>query len=177
MDILHLIDRLEEEISQGRRLPFADTVILNEQRLWDIIDTMRISIPEEVQAAQQVDREHERILAQAREEAGRIIDLARKRAQEMTSGHELMQNAQAEAMEIVSRGQVEVRRLQAEADSYALGVMGELEERLEQVLQTVRNGVELLSSREERKESSDSEGVSGPGGGVSMSRVSEKRGR
>ena len=51
MDILHLIDRLEDELSRGRRLPLTSIVMLNEQRLWSVIDTMRISIPKEVDEA------------------------------------------------------------------------------------------------------------------------------
>jgi len=147
MDILHLIDRLEEELSRGRRLPFTSIVVVNEQRLWDTIDTMRISIPEEVQRAQRVERERERLLAQAREEAGRIVELARKRAEEMRSSHELIQSAQAQAAEIVAQAQSDSERLQLEADSYALEVLAQLEEQLRRKLQTVQNGVKLLSGK------------------------------
>jgi len=155
VDILHLIDRLEEEIDHGRRLPFTSTVVINEQRLWDIIDSMRISIPEEVERAQQVERERERILAQAREEAERIVALAREQAEELTSSHELMQNAQAEAEQIIARARSEAERFQREAESYALGVLKQLEEQLTRELQTVRNGIRLLQQGEES--SSDEE--------------------
>jgi len=157
MDILHLIDRLEEELSQGHRLPLTSIVVVNEQRLWDTIDAMRISIPEEVQRAQRVERERERILAQAREEAGRIVELARKRAEEMTSSHELIQSAQAQAAEIVARAQSEAERLQLEADSYALEVLAQLEEQLRRKLQTVQNGVKLLSGKKETATNPDDE--------------------
>jgi len=157
MDILHLIDRLEQELSQGQRLPFTSSVLVNEQRLWDIIDNMHTFIPEEVQRAKQVERERERILAQAREEAGRIVDLARERAEELTSSHELVRSARAEAAEIVSRARSEAERLQLEADSYALDVLVQMEEQLKRVLQTVQNGERLLSGRKETRASPDSE--------------------
>ncbi|MEA3344865.1 MAG: ATPase [Chloroflexota bacterium] len=150
MDILHLIDRLEEEISQGYRLPFSSTVIVNEERLWDIIDTMRISVPEEVQQAQQVERERERILAQAQEEAGRIVALARRQAEEMKSDREVIQSAKAEAEDILTQAQREAQQFQAEADSYALEVLTKLEEQLSQTLQAVQNGVEQLSNQREK---------------------------
>ena len=156
MDILHLIDRLEEELSRGRRLPFTSIVMLNEQRLWNVIDTMRISIPKEVEEAQAVNRERERMLAQAREEAGRIVDLTRKRAEEITSSHELIRSARAEAAEIVSRAQHEAQRFHDEADSYAMQVLSQLEDQLNQVLHTVQSGVQVLSG--ENKSGVDSEG-------------------
>ena len=48
MDILHLIDRLEELFNESRALPFTHTVMVDEDRMLDIIDQMRISIPEEI---------------------------------------------------------------------------------------------------------------------------------
>jgi len=157
MDILHLIDRLEEEISHGRRLPFSSTVVVNEERLWDIIDAMRISIPQEVERARRVEQERTRILAQAREEGGRIVELAREQVAEMTANQQIIRDAQAEAEKIVSQAQGEVARMQSKADSYAMGVLTQLEEQLNRVLETVHNGVKVLNSREGTEASSDSE--------------------
>jgi F0F1-type ATP synthase membrane subunit b/b' len=174
VDILHLIDRLEEEISQGRRLPLAGMVVLNEQRLWDIIDTMRISVPEEVQQAQQVNRDRERILAQVREEAGRIVDLARKQAEEITSDHEVIQGAQAEAEGIKAQAQREARQLQSEADAYALRVMEGLEEQLAQLLKVVRNGMALLSDDRAAMQASDDVATSRGDGSSPAKHVTER---
>jgi cell division septum initiation protein DivIVA len=157
MDILHLIDRLEEELARGRRLPFSDIVMLNEQRLWNVIDTMRISIPREVEEAQRVNRERERIITQAEEQARRIVESKRKQADEMTARHELIRSARAEAEAIVSKAQGEAQRFQTEADSYALEVLGRLEEQLKRVLQTVQNGAELLSGQQATEADADSE--------------------
>lgn len=158
MDILHLIDRLEEELSRGRRLPLTSIVMLNEQRLWNVIDTMRISIPKEVEEAQRLNRERERILAQAQEQAKRIVDSTRKQAEQMTGRHELIQSARAEAMEILAQAQREAQRFQTEADTYAFEVLAQLEEQLSSVLLTVHNGMELLSRREEVEVNPDGEG-------------------
>jgi hypothetical protein len=41
MDILHLIDRLEEILNEARPLPFTRNIIVDEERLLDLIDQMR----------------------------------------------------------------------------------------------------------------------------------------
>jgi hypothetical protein len=41
MDILHLVDRLEELLNQSRPLPFTHNVMVDEDRMLDIIDQMR----------------------------------------------------------------------------------------------------------------------------------------
>lgn len=54
MDILQMIDRLEELLNESRPLPFTHNVIVDEDRMLDLIDQMRVSIPEEVKKAQQL---------------------------------------------------------------------------------------------------------------------------
>ena len=54
MDILHLVDRLEELFNESRPIPLTHNVIVDEDRILEIIDQMRISIPEEVKKSQHV---------------------------------------------------------------------------------------------------------------------------
>jgi len=54
MDILELVDRLEELFNEGRAVPFTHSVIVDEDRFLDIIDQMRMTIPDEVRKAQQL---------------------------------------------------------------------------------------------------------------------------
>jgi len=79
MDILHLVDRLEELFNESRPVWFTHSVIVDEDRLLDMIDQMRITIPEEIKKAQQLLAQRDRILAQAQEEANRTIALAREK--------------------------------------------------------------------------------------------------
>ena len=51
MDILHLIDRLEALVEDSFHLPFTSNVIVQEDAFLDIIDQMRVTIPEEVKLA------------------------------------------------------------------------------------------------------------------------------
>ena len=53
MDILHLVDRLEELFNESRPIPFTHSVIVDEDRMLDLIDQMRVAIPDEVKKAQQ----------------------------------------------------------------------------------------------------------------------------
>jgi hypothetical protein len=77
MDILHLIDRLEELFNESRFIPFTHNVIVDEDRMLDLIDQMRVAIPEEVKKAQQIIAQRDRLLAQAQEEANRRLDIAK----------------------------------------------------------------------------------------------------
>ena len=54
MDILHLVDRLEELFNESRPIWLTHSVIVDEDRMLDLIDQMRVAIPEEIKKAQQV---------------------------------------------------------------------------------------------------------------------------
>ena len=66
MDILHLVDRLEELFNNSKPIPLSRNVVVDENSFMDIIDQMRISIPDEIKKAQQVIAQKDRILAHNR---------------------------------------------------------------------------------------------------------------
>ena len=107
MDILHLIDRLEALLNEGSHPPFVKKVMINEQRAWELIDQMRIAIPDEVKKAKRINQERDRIIAQANEEAARLIELAKEEAADLTGEHEVAKSAQMRANTIVERAQRE----------------------------------------------------------------------
>jgi hypothetical protein len=144
MDILHLIDRLEELFNESRPIPFTHNVIVDEDRMLDLIDQMRVAIPEEVKKAQQVLAQKDRILAQAQEEANRTLALAREKSEQLIERDALVQAAQARAEQIVSqiRADAEIQRI--EADKYVVDTLRNLEMELERYLNQVRNGITTL---------------------------------
>lgn len=145
MDIQHLVDRLEELIDEGRHLPFSKFTMIDEERALDLIDQMRISIPEEIEKAARVLAQRDRILAQANEEAARIVQLARERSEQMADRHEVVKEAQGRAQHILDQARAEAENITSEADGYVLDQLSSLEQKLNKMLQVVRNGMDEVS--------------------------------
>jgi regulator of protease activity HflC (stomatin/prohibitin superfamily) len=147
MDILHLIDQLEALLNEGSHPPLVGKrVLIDEQRAWEIIDQMRVSIPEEVKKAKRINQERDRIIAQANEEGTRIVELSKDEAQQLASETEIARQAQSRATTIVERAQREADALKADADDYTVQVLGKLEEDLAKALSIVRNGLLKLNT-------------------------------
>ncbi len=146
MDILHLVDRLEELFNESRSVPFTHSVIVDEDRMLDIIDQMRVSIPEEIKKAQQLLAQRDRILAQAQEEANRTIALAREKGDTMTERDAIVQAAQARGEQIIAQARVEVDATKREADEYVMDTLTKLEMEMERILGQVRNGIRSLQT-------------------------------
>jgi cell division septum initiation protein DivIVA len=144
MDILQMIDRLEELLNESRPLPFTHNVIVDEDRMLDLIDQMRVSIPEEVKKAQQLLAQRDRLIAQAQEEANRTVNIARDRSSELVERDQVVQAAYAQAEQIKAQAQTEGQAIRKEADDYVLETLRNLEMEMERAITQVRNGIHTL---------------------------------
>lgn len=141
MDIQHLVDRLEELLNSGKHVPFTTQTVIDEQRALELIDQMRISVPEEIEKAKRVLRERDRVMAQANEEAARIRELAREKSETLIQRDAITQAAQARAASIIDQSRQEAEVIRAEADQYVIDVLSDLEDALTRTLSVVRNGI------------------------------------
>jgi len=144
MDILHLVDRLEEVFNSGTAIPLSHKLMVDEDRVLEIIDQMRVSIPEEVKKSQQVLAQRDRILAQAQEEAARTVNIAKEKSEQMLGREAMVQQAQAKAEQILVAARGDAEQIRAEADDYTLDVLTKLEAELVKSLTQARNGIARL---------------------------------
>src|SRR5437868_7457269 len=115
MDIQHLVDRLEDLIDEGRHVPFSKSTLIDEERALEIIDQMRISIPEEIEKAAKVLAQRDRVMAQASEEAARVIQAAREQGVQLLDREATVQAAQSRAANIVEQARHDAEVITQEA--------------------------------------------------------------
>ncbi len=151
MDILHLIDRLEEILNDSRAIPFTHNVVVDEDKVLDLIDQMRVAIPEEVKKSQQLLAQRDRLLAQAQEEANRTLALAREKSEQLVERDAIVQAASARADQIVAQAKADIENTRRDADEYAMDTLNKLEMELDRVLTQVRNGINTLKQEKEQQ--------------------------
>lgn len=146
MDILHLVDRLEELFNESKPIWFTHSVVVDEDRMLDLIDQMRVTIPEEIKKSQQLLAQRDRILAQAQEEASRTIALAREKAEKIVAEDHISAAAKIKADEIVAQAQQDSEQTRRQADEYVLQTLEVLDEELGKIVSQVKNGIMALKS-------------------------------
>lgn len=156
MDILQLIDRLEELFNESKSIPLTRNVMVDEDRMLDIIDQMRIAIPEEVKKAQQLLGQRDRVLAQAQEEANRTLELARQKADQLTAKEIVVQEAQRRADLILAQARTDAENVRIEADDYVMKSLTQLQAELERITNQVMNGLRVVQDEQERRASAQS---------------------
>ena len=144
MDILHLIDRLEELFNESRAIPFTHNVVVDEEKMLDLIDQMRVAIPDEMKKAQQVITQRDKLLAQAQDEANRTLALAREKGEQLIERDSIVQNAQSYAEDRATDIIAEAEQTRVEADHYVVETLTNLELELERYLNQIRNGIRTL---------------------------------
>lgn len=129
--------------------------MLEERRLLDLIDEMRVSVPENVAEAQRLVEQRERILSEAEDEAHHTIAAAQEEASRRITESEITKSAEAHgqailaaaqqrAEAIVAEANKQIAQRRGEADDYALDVLRRLESHLDTLRNSVRRGIEAL---------------------------------
>ncbi|HZD58860.1 MAG TPA: ATPase [Anaerolineae bacterium] len=150
MGIMSLIDRLEDLIANGRKVPLTASVVLQEQKVYDIIDELRAVLPDELKQARWIVKERHEMVEEAERESNRIIEEARHRAEEMTKDMEIVKLAERRANEIIESAQAREREVRLGAEDYADEMLANLEVNLGKLLTAVQRGRDRLQGRIER---------------------------
>ena len=101
MDVLVLIDKLDDLIHNARPVPLTDQVRVDREEIYDLLDQMRATIPEEIKQARWIVKERQEMLAEAKREAERIVKEARDQQARLISDEEVYKQAERGAEEII----------------------------------------------------------------------------
>src|SRR5215207_9468297 len=117
MDVLVLIDKLDDLVHNAKAVPLTDQVRIDREEIYDILDQMRATIPEEIKQARWIVKERQDMLAER--QAQDIVDDARRQA----------------------------RETRLEMEDWADGILSTLEVNLDKFLTAVKRGRERLQER------------------------------
>ena len=101
MDVLVLIDKLDDLVHNAKAVPLTDQVRIDREEIYDILDQMRATIPEEIKQARWIVKERQEMLAEAKRECDRLIGEAREQAVREASQTEIVKIAERQAQDIV----------------------------------------------------------------------------
>ena len=148
MDIQHLVDRLEDLIDEGRHLFGTKFTMVDEERALEIIDQMRISVPEEIEKAARTIQQRDRVLAEANEEAARIVQQARQHSEDLIDDQEMVKQAKVRAEYVIEQAKIEASKITREADEYVMVQLSQLEQQFAHTLDEIRNGIQVMQYEE-----------------------------
>ena len=146
MSIYRVIDKLEAYVREGTWLPFG-LRILSEERVYEYIEKMRATLPEEVGRAKRIATNKERMIREAQERAQQIVTEATSTQAQLLDQSDLIRQARTTAEIVLREAEEKAQRIRAGADAYAAQVLGDLESRLATAIGSVKKGQDALATR------------------------------
>jgi cell division septum initiation protein DivIVA len=128
----------------SRRVPMSSLRMVDHTAARQVIERLRVNVPSSIIESERMLQERDRILEAAEAEAARMVEQAKRRAQEILSSDTLVSAARQEAERIIIDSQQTAQQRRDEADRYAARVLEELAEKLGIISKQVDNGLELL---------------------------------
>jgi cell division septum initiation protein DivIVA len=145
MSVYRVIDKLEASVKQGTVLPLGYRIV-SEEKLLELIEKLRASLPEEVGRARTIAKNGDRLVREAQEKAQAIVAEASSQSSAQIDDNEIVRRARATAEIVLKEAELKAARVREGADAYAAQVLTDLDARLSGALGSVKKGIEALAA-------------------------------
>ncbi|MBS6395595.1 MAG: ATPase [Clostridiales bacterium] len=153
--IEQIIEEIEDYIDtcKGPLLGSGDKIVVNRERLEELLRELRMKTPEEIKRYQKVLANKDAILADAQSKAQAIIAQANIQNQEMVNEHEIMQQAYEQANQVIEMATNQAQEIldnaTRDANEIRLGAIQYTDDMLANLQEMVQKLVETSNSRYE----------------------------
>ena len=138
--LLDYLDEIEEVLDSSKAtLPFRGKVSVDKASILDIINEIRLHLPDDIRQAQRIINDHDKILADAEHKAIGILDAAEAEAKRLTNSHELFKRASELATAITEEANKEARELKATANDYVENKLDAAENHLKEFMASLED--------------------------------------
>ena len=146
MDALELIDELEDIIDKGVSVPFTGRCLLDKEELMELIQEIKLKLPDDLNQAKWIKNERQNILNDAKTEADKIIKDAKDRIISMIDENEITKSAKEQAMQIMDKAKMDAKATKDASYAYTDNLLESVEtvvsdtiHELEKCISIVRN--------------------------------------
>lgn len=139
MEIFTLLESLEEILESGSKVPFSSKVMVDIDELRDILEDIRLKLPDELKQAKWVKEERQRIIEDAQKEADNIIKNAESKIVTMIDDNVITKKALEQKEEIIENANKVSKEICTGTHEYANAILEKVEEVLKETLEVVQN--------------------------------------
>lgn len=139
MSIDEILDEMDELLDKSPSVPFsAHKVMVDVERMRDLINDVRLNIPQEIKRAKLIDFDCNRIIKEAEAKAEAIVRKAEERAKIMVSNDAIVKEAKQKAIDMLTKAQQSSKEIKSATNTYVNNVLSDTEKFLQNSLQNVK---------------------------------------
>lgn len=139
MEIFTLLENLEELIESGQKVPFSTKVMIDVEELRDILEEIKLKLPDEMKQAKWVKEERQRIMSDAEKEADNLLKEAEGKIITMVDEHVITKQALAQKEEIIENANRVSKEISMGTRDYADSILERVEEVLKETMEIVHS--------------------------------------
>jgi vacuolar-type H+-ATPase subunit H len=146
MDVNELLGRLEEIVNEGLAVPFSDKVLVDREKVLEVVDSIRSILPEEIKQANWIKEERNRILIEAQKEADLMLKETEEHIKRMVEESEVTRRAYIQGEEIIENAKKNAREIRIGTKEYADNLLAELEKKLNEYIELIKKNREEIKN-------------------------------
>lgn len=133
MDILNLLERIEDIIEESSKFPLSNKVMIDKEEVLEVINEIRLKLPDEINRASWVAKERQRILNEAQVEADELIEKVNNQQRYLVEEHEITKQAQKLANQLIQEAEQKATEMKISAYNYSDEILSKLQERIREI--------------------------------------------
>ena len=152
MEGMEMLDQLEDIIESSHNMPFVGKALIDKDELLDLIQELRLKIPDDLKQAKWIKGERQRILLEAQKEATAIIKSAEDKIISMINENEITKKANEAAEEIIKNANTKAREIRNATRQYVDTALADSEKVLERTLATLHDNRLAMQQNHAKKQ-------------------------
>ena len=133
MKVLELLDEIEDIIDTSSGFPLTGKILVDAEELLEIVREIRIELPDEIQQAQWIKDERQRILDEAKREYEAVLKEARSQAESLIENDDITVKAKIRADEIMRVAEANVKNLKMSTFDYIDSILYNFQDKMDQL--------------------------------------------
>ena len=131
MKVLELLDEIEEIVDTAAGFPLTGKIMVDAEEILEIVKEIRVELPDEIQQAQWIKDERQRILDEAKREYDTVIRDAQKQAEALIENDDITVKAKRRAEEIMSIAEANCKQLKMSTFDYVDSILYNFQNKME----------------------------------------------
>lgn len=144
MDILNLLERIEDIIEDSSKFPLSNKVMIDKEEVLEVINEIRLKLPDEINRASWVAKERQRILNEAQSEADELINKVKEQQKHLIEESEITRQAKIYANEIIQEAERKANEMKVGAYNYSDEILSKLQDKIKEINNIIEDNRESL---------------------------------
>jgi vacuolar-type H+-ATPase subunit H len=144
MDVLNLLEKVEDIVEDASKLPLSNKIMIDKEEILEVINDIRLKLPDEINRASWVAKERQRILTEAQNEAEELIEKVKQQQKMLIDESEVTRLAKQNANQLLQEAEVKANAMKEGAYNYSDEILSQLQNKIREINNIIEQNREVL---------------------------------